>query len=108
MTLMLSDMLQASLNKSASQFNPSSGGQGNSAPAQTAASEPTVDVASNYDNSPQGPGDQSEGGIIDSEGDPADAGLPLLDNLKMSEEEQRDCEMISFWPQCQYQRLSDL
>ena len=49
MTMMLSDMLQASLSKFASQFNPA-GGQGDSAPAQTVASEPTVDVASNYDD----------------------------------------------------------
>ena len=36
--------------------------------------------------------------IIDSEGDPADsadAGLPILDNLKMSEEEQRDYDAFS-------------
>ena len=96
-------MLQASLSKFASQFNPSSGGQGDSAPAQTVASEPTVDVASNYDDAPRGPGDQSEGEIIDSEGDTADAGLPLLDNLKMSEEEQRpqnsETSMNSLWPQ---------
>ena len=62
------------------------------------AFEPTVDVASNYDDTPQGPGDQSEGEIIDSEGDPvdhADAGLPLLDNLKMSEEVQRDFDEFS-------------
>ena len=50
MTSMLSDMLQASLSKFASQFNPSSGGQGDPAPAQTVASEPTVDVASNFDD----------------------------------------------------------
>ena len=54
------------------------------------ASVPTVDVASNCDDTPQGPEDQSEGEIIDSEGDPADAGIPILDNLKMSEEEQQD------------------
>ena len=81
---MLSDMLQASLSKFASQFNPSSGGQGDSAPTQTVASEPTIDVASNYDDTPQGQEDQSDGEIIGSEGDPADAGLPILDNLKMS------------------------
>ena len=52
MTSMLSDMLQASLSKFASQFNPSSGGQGDTAPTQTVASEPTVDVASNDDDSP--------------------------------------------------------
>ena len=46
MTSMLSDMLQASFSKFASQFNPSSGGQGDTAPAQTTqtvASQPTVD-----------------------------------------------------------------
>ena len=95
MTSMLSDMLQGSLSKFASQFNLSSGGQGDSAPTQTVVSVPTVDVASNYDDTPQGPEDQSEGEIIDSEGDPADAGLPILDNLKMSEEEQRDYDAFS-------------
>ena len=99
MTSMLSDMLQASLSKFASQFNPSSGGQGDSAPMQTVASEPTVDVASNDDDSPsRDPEDQSEGEIIDSEGEPADptvAGIPILDNLKMSEEEQREYDAFS-------------
>ena len=97
MTTMLSDMLQTSLRKFASQFNPA-GGQGDSAPAQTADSEPTVDVVSNYDDTPQGPADQSEGEIIYSDGDPADsadAGIPILDNLKMSEEEQRDYDAFS-------------
>ena len=94
MTSMLSDMLQAS-RKFASQFNPSSGGQGDSAPAQTVASERTVDMASIYDDVPQGPEDHSEGEIIESKGDPADAGLPILDNLKMSEEEQRDFDDFS-------------
>ena len=91
MTSMLSDMLQASLSKFASQFNPSSRFQGDTAPMQNVASEPTVDVDSNDDDSARGPEDQSEGEIIDSEGEPADptvSGLPLLDNLKMSEEEQ--------------------
>ena len=99
MTSMLSDMLQASLSKFASQFNPSSGGQGDTAPTQTVASEPTVDVASNDGDSPsRGLEDQSEGEIIDSEGEPADptvTGLPILDNLKMSEEEQRDYDAFS-------------
>ena len=97
MTSMLSDMLQASLSKFASQFNISSGGQGESAPAQTAASVPNVDVASNCEDNPQGQGqeDQSEGEIVESEGDPADAGIPILDNLKMSEEEQRDFDDFS-------------
>ena len=89
MTSMLSNMLQASLSKFASQLNPSSGGQG------TVASEPTVGVASIYDDAPQGPEDQSEGEIFESKGDPADAGLPILDNLKMSEEKQRDLDDFS-------------
>ena len=96
---MLSDMLQASLSKFASQFNPSSGGQGDSAPAQTVASEPTVDVASNDDDSPhRGPEDQSKGEVTDIEGEPADptaAGLPTLEQLKMSEEEQREFDAFS-------------
>ena len=50
MTSMLSDMLQSSLSKFASQFNPSSGGQGDSAPTQTV-------------------------------GEPADAGILILDNI---------------------------
>ena len=95
MTSMLSDLLQSSLSKFASQFNPSSGGQGDSAPTQTVASVPTVDVASNCDDTPQGPEDQSEGEIIDSEREPADAGIPILDSLKMSEEEQRDYDAFS-------------
>ena len=96
-------MLQASLSKFASQFNPSSGCQGDTAPTQTVASEPTVDVASNDDDTPRGPEDQSEGEIIDSEGDPADprdAGLPILDHLKMSEEEQRDYKAFSLASFC--------
>ena len=44
MTSMLSDMLQASLSKFASQFNISSGGQGDSVP--------NVDVASNGEDNP--------------------------------------------------------
>ena len=102
MTSMLSDMLQASLSKFASQFILSSGSQGDSASTQVAqvvASEPTVDVASNDEDSPsRGLEDQSEGEIIDSEGEPADptvAGIPILDNLKMSEEEQREYDAFS-------------
>ena len=68
MTSMLSDMLQASFQKFASQFNTNSGGQGNISNEDTVPkqsfSEPTVEVASDddNDNSPQrGPEDQSEG-----------------------------------------------
>ena len=50
MTSMLPDMLQAPLSKFASQFNASSGGQGDSTPTQTVGSVPTIDVASNCDN----------------------------------------------------------
>ena len=62
MTSMLSDMLQSSLSKFTSQFTPSSGGQGDSVPTQTVASVPTTDVASNREDIPPGPEDQSEGG----------------------------------------------
>ena len=80
MTSMLSDMLQSSLSKFASQFNLSSGGQGDSVPTQTVASVPTTDVASDHEDIPQGPEDQSEGEIVDSEKDPADAGIPSLND----------------------------
>ena len=56
LNLMLSDMLQSSLSKFASQFNPSSGGQGDSGPTQTVAFVPTVDVASNCDDTLPGSG----------------------------------------------------
>ena len=91
-------MLQASFSKFASKFNPSSGGQGDTAqgdtaPTQTVASEPTVDVASNDDDSPhRGPE------VTDSEGEPAHPtapGLPTLEQLKMSEEEQREYDAFS-------------
>ena len=60
MTSMLSDMLQASFQKFASQFNTNSGGQGNISNEDTVPkqffSAPTVDVASDddIDNSPNG------------------------------------------------------
>ena len=54
MTWMLSDMLQSSFSKFASQFNPSSGGQGDSVPTQTMASVPTTDVASDREDIPHG------------------------------------------------------
>ena len=74
MNSMLSDMLQSSLSKFASQFNPSSGGQGDSAPTQTVASVPTMDVALDREVIPPGPEDQSEEEIVDSEDDSSDAG----------------------------------
>ena len=85
MTSMLSDMLQASFQKFASQFNTNSGGQGNNSNEDTVPkqvfSEPTVDVASDDDNEnpPQrGPEDQSEGEVTEGEADPTDSGLPTL------------------------------
>ena len=102
MTSMLSDMLQASFQKFASQFNTNSGGQGNNSKEDTVPkqvfSEPTVDVASDDDNenSPhRGPEDQSEGEITEGEADPADSGLPTLEQLKMSKEEQQDYDAFS-------------
>ena len=92
---MLSDMLQSSFGKFASQFNPSSGGQGDSVLTQTVASVPTTDVASDREDIPPGPEDQSKGEIVDSEGDPSDAGIPRLDSLKMTEEEERDLDNFS-------------
>ena len=95
----MTSMLSASLSKFASLFKPSSGGQGDTAPTQTVASEPTADVASNDDDSSQrGPEDQSEGETIDSEGETADptaTGLPTLEQLKMSEEEQLEYDAFS-------------
>ena len=102
MTSMLSDMLQASFQRFASQFNTNSGGQGNNSKEDTipkqVLSEPTVDVASDDDieNSPHwGPEDQSEGEITEGEADPADSGLPTLEQLKMSKEEQQDYDAFS-------------
>ena len=102
MTSMLSDMLQASFQQFASQFNTNSGGQGNNSKEDTipkqVLSEPTVDVASDDDNenSPhRGPEDQSEGEITEGEADPADSGLPTLEQLKMSKEEQQDYDAFS-------------
>ena len=102
MTSMLSDMLQASFQKFASQFNTNSGGQGNNSNEDTVPkqrfSEPTVNVASDddNDNSPQrGPEDQSEGEVTEGETDPTDTGLPTLEQLKMSKEEQQDYDAFS-------------
>ena len=102
MTSMLSDMLQASFQRFASQFNTNSGGQGNNSKEDTipkqVLSESTVDVASDDDieNSPhRGPEDQSEGEITEGEADPADSGLPMLEQLKMSKEEQQDYDAFS-------------
>ena len=96
MTSMLSDMLQSSLSKFGSQFNPSSGGQGDSVPTQTVTSGHTANVASDHEDIPPGPEDQSEGEIVDSEGDPTDTvDIPRLDSLKMTEEEEQDFDNFS-------------
>ena len=102
MTSMLSDMLQSSFEKFASQFNTNPGGQSKDSQEDTVPkqvySEPTVDVASDDDieNFPQrGPQDQSEGEVTDGEADPVESGLPTLEQLKMSKEEQQDYDAFS-------------
>ena len=102
MTSMLSDMLQSSFQKFASQFNTNPGGQGKDSQEDTVPkqvySEPTVEVASDDDieNSPhRGPQDQSEGEVTDGEADPVNSGLPTLEQLKMSKEEQQDYDAFS-------------
>ena len=105
MTSMLSEMLQASFQKFASQFNTNSGGLSIDSKEDTVpkekCSEATLDVPydddnDNNDNSPQrGLDDQSEGEIMEGEGDPQDSGLPTLEQLKMSEEEQQDYDAFS-------------
>ena len=48
------------------------------------------------ENSPhRGPRDQSEGEVTDGEADPVDSGLPTLEQLKMSKEEQQDYDAFS-------------
>ena len=70
-------MLQSSLSKFASQFKPSSGGQGESVSTQN--------VVSVHEESPSDQEDQSEGGVENSEVDPADTqGIPRLDSLRMT------------------------
>ena len=98
-------MLQSSLSKFASQFNSSSGGQGDSAPTQTVASVPTMDVVSDCEDIPPGPEDQSEGELADCEGVPVAAGIPRLDNLKILRR-KNEITMPSLLPQ--FQCLNDL
>ena len=76
-------MLQSSLSKLASQFKPSTGGQGESVSTQN--------VASDQEKNPSDQDDHSEGENVNSEGDPADTqGIPRLDSLRMTEEAERD------------------
>ena len=75
----------------ASQFKPSSGGQGESVSTQN--------VASVYEESPSDQEDQSEGENVNSEGYPADMqGIPSLDSLRMTEEEERVSNTFSLPP----------
>ena len=57
----------------------------------------TQNVASVHEESPSDQEDQSEGGVVNSEGDPADTqGIPRLDS--MTEEEERDLDTFSLAP----------
>ena len=67
-----------------------------------------MDVASDREDIPPGPEDQSEGEIVDSEGDPADAGIPRLDNLKMTEEEEQDYDASVSVPKQPWRAQEDL
>ena len=88
MTSMLADMLQSSLSNFASQLKSSSGGQGES--------ESTQNVASDQEKEPSDHDDHSEGGDLASVEDPAE--IPAdnkLENLMMTEEEERDFETFA-------------
>ena len=81
-------MLHSFLSNLASQFKPSSGGQGDSVSTQNVASDQEK-ILSDQD-------DHSEG--ENSEGDPADTqGIPSLDSLRMTEEEERDSNTFSLF-----------
>ena len=88
MTSMLADMLQSSLSNFASQLKSSSGGQGES--------DSTQNVASDQEKEPSDHDDHSEGGDLASVEDPAE--IPVdnkLENLMMTEEEERDFETFA-------------
>ena len=88
MTSMLADMLQSSLSNFASQLKSSSGGQGES--------ESTQNVASDEEKEPSDHDDHSEGGDLASVEDPAEIpGDNKLENLMMTEEEERDFETFA-------------
>ena len=81
-------MLHSFLSNLASQFKPSSGGQGDSVSTQNVASDQEK-ILSDQD-------DHSEG--ENSEGDPADTqGIPSLDSLRMTEKEERDSNTFSLF-----------
>ena len=79
-------MLQSSVSKLASQFKPSSGGQGESVSTQN--------VASDQEKNPSDQDDHSEGENVNSEGDPADMqDIPRLDSLRMRNKEISDLSL---------------
>ena len=85
---MLGDMLQSSLSNFVFQLKSSSGGQGESVSTQN--------VASDQEKEPSDHDDRSEGGDSASGEDPADIpGDPKLENLMMTEEDQRDFETFA-------------
>ena len=84
---MLADMLNSSLAKFASQLKSSSGGQGDS--------ESTQNVPSN-EKDPSHHDDLSEGRDLSSVEELSEApGDPQLENLVITEEEQRDLETFT-------------
>ena len=87
MTSMVVDMLESSLSNFASQLKSNSGGQGESVSMQN--------VASDQEKEPSDHGDCSEGGDSASDEDPIDIpGDPKLENLMMTEEEEKDFETL--------------
>ena len=86
MTSMLADMLNSSLAKFASQLKSSSGGQRDS--------EFTQNIPSDHEKDPSGHDDHSEG--RDSVEELSEApGDPELENLMMTEEEERDFDTFT-------------
>ena len=88
MTSMLADLLQSSHSNFASQPKSSSEGQRGSVSTQN--------VASDQEKEPSDHDDHLEGGDLASEEDPTDIpGDPILENLMMTEEEERDFETFA-------------
>ena len=88
MTSMLEDMLNSSLTKFASQLKSSSGGQGDS--------ESTQNVPSDHEKNPSDHDDRSEGRDSASVEELSEApGDPKLENLMMTEEEERDFDTFT-------------
>ena len=88
MTSMLADMLKSSLSNFASQLKSNSGGQEQSVSTQN--------VTSDQEKEPSDHDDRSEGGDLASDEDPIDIpGHPKLENLMMTEEEEKDFETFA-------------